>query len=167
MREEVSKLDKQASSPGVVLFPGMSGAILEVMANKFHALILIGNALGGIASDLLPYVKKITEQGVAIFVLTDNAGAGHGVLRIVDQPQVDALKNGVTYFEKANILTEQGLRDAIDRAVAEGLRGSELANHVKAQFTYNEGEEIPVTDLGKPEGLASFKERVEREMGSL
>jgi hypothetical protein len=114
---------------------------------------------------LIPTVQKITDSGVTVFVLTDNPGDGHGVLRIVDQPQVEALKAGATYFEKANILDEAAVRAAINLAVAEGLRGTDLANHVKAQFAYGEGEARPVSPLGTAEGLANFHARVDKEMG--
>ena len=143
----------------------MAGDVLEVMAEHSHALILIGPALGGIATNLIPTVQKITDSGVAVFVLTDNPGAGHGVLRIVDQPQVNAIAAGATYLEKANILDEAAVRAAIELAVAEGLRGADLAQRVKSQFAYGEGEAKPVSDLGTEAGLAKFHARVDKEMG--
>lgn len=149
---------------GINLFPGMRPDILEVAAQHHHALVLFGNALGGIAGDLIPTIKKIISNGTPIFVLTNNASAGHGVVRIVDQPQVNAIAVGVTYLEKANITHQQEVFAAIETAVAEGLRGPNLALHIQNQFKYADGEK-PVTDMGTDEGLARFHARVDREMG--
>lgn len=161
---EVQETHKSPASPGIGIIPGMAPEILKQLSKQFHALILHGNALGGLPTYLQTAVKEITDFGVAVFILSDNVGAGHGVIRIVDQPQVDAIANGVTYLEKANISHDHEVREAITSAVQEGLRGSDLANHVKAQFAYRDGE-MPISDLGTEEGLAQFKERVDREMG--
>lgn len=163
MRPDILHVDKKPVV-GVHIFPGLRPDMLESCAEAHHALILFGNALGGIARDLIPTFKKIIENGTAVFMLTDNAGARHGVVRIVDQPQVEAIKAGVTYLETVNITHQQEVFRVIDAAIAKGLRGSDLARHVQEQFKYPEGAK-PVSDLGTEQGLAAYHDRVQEELG--
>ncbi len=146
------------------LFPRMHPDMLETFALHYHAIILYGNALGGVAKDLIPTIKKITDSGVPVFMLSDNYNAGHGVIRFVDQPQLDARDNGVTYLEKPNITNYPEVCEAVRQGVNEGLRGADLGIYVQNRFKYQEGEK-PETPLGTEAGLEDFKKRVDREIG--
>lgn len=134
--------------PVINVFPGMKPDSLQTIVDtqKAKALILIGHANGGIQDTLIPAVKSIVDSGRPVVVLSDNAGAGHGVIRYSDQPQIDAVAAGVTYLEKPNITNLAEVSEAIRKLLDEQLAGKELSEKLKEKFAYGPGEK-PVSIL--------------------
>ncbi len=122
---------------------------------------------GGVHAELIPMIEKIVQSGKPFFILTDNARYDHGVIRFADQPQVDAMKAGARYFEKANINGFDKVAQTIQEGVEQGLRGKALGDFVQSTYTYGPDEERPVTRMGTEEDFERFRQRVDREMQNL
>lgn len=133
--------------PIVNIFPGMSPEVLRASVKDANALVLIGHANGAIQNELLPVVSQIVESGIAVIGISDNPGAGHGVLRYSDQPQLDVLAAGVTHLEKPNITNLEEVVKSIEEGLDKGLSGKDLSERLKDQFTYKPGEQKPVSEL--------------------
>ncbi len=106
-------------------------------------------------------IKKLIDAGKAVFVLSDNLGTNHGIVRYTDQPQITLRETGATMLETVNVNDIQEVSATIQAAIKEGLRGPQLAEFIRLKYAYKEGEK-PISALGTPEGLAAFHERVKR-----
>ncbi len=133
--------------PIVNILPGMSPDVLRTIAKDANAMILIGHANGATQNELLPAINEVVESGVPVISLSDNPGAGHGVIRYSDQPQVDARTAGVTHLEKPNITNLDEVVKSIKESLDEGLAGKDLSAKLKDQFSYKPGEQKPVSEL--------------------
>ena len=129
-------------APGIPR-PDMMSAIAE----GIKVLVFIGHANGGIQGELLPSIRVMVQSGITVVGLSDNPGAGHGVVRYSDQPQVDARDAGVTYLEKPNITNLAEVVQAIQAGLDAGFQGRELSDRLKEQFAYAPDEERPVSEL--------------------
>lgn len=142
------------------VFPGTKPSILKAVATRAHSLVLTTFALGSLPEDLLPTVREITDSGKPVFIIPDNSKNAHGVVRIVDQLQIDTRASGAIFLEKGGIQNEQEVYAAITAAVGEGLRGAELGETVRQHFAYGPGEQRPSSILDKPEeGTAALRKQ--------
>lgn len=142
-------------------FPGLNPETLEVAAKNCSALLLIGHANGAIGQYLDNTVKKLVDAGKAVFVLSDNPGTNHGIVRYTDQPQITLREAGVIMLETVNVNNVQEVSVAIQNAIKEGLRGTQLAEFIRLKYSYAKDEK-PISQLGTPEGLAVFHDQVKK-----
>ncbi len=144
------ELGPQAVIPTINAYPGMDAGVLDSVAEKANAIIIVVFANGGSPQILNPSIKKITENGVPIFLVSDNAGAEHGITRVFDQTQIESAKAGAIFIEKANINNLSEISKFIQQEFAQGKSGSELGESVREHFSYKEGEQKPVMEWEDP-----------------
>lgn len=135
---------------------------LEHITRNTKAVILIAYATGTTPEILNPVIKKLTELGTPVFLLSNNPKDSHGILKIVYAVQTESAQAGAIALQKVNINNLQEVLDAIQDELDRGKRGAELGEIIKQKFAYSEGEPLPKAEWETPEGIADLQFRTEQ-----
>ena len=153
------KHEKQREYPdiGVVFItPVMIPERLEHVIHNTKAVILIAFATGTTPEILNPAIKKLTESGVPVFLLSNNPGDSHGILRTRYGVQERSAQAGAIALQKVNINNLAEVLDAIQDELDKDKRGAELGETIRQKFAYREGEPLPKAEWETPEGIADL-----------
>jgi hypothetical protein len=118
----------------VIWTAGMEPELLEAQAATAENIIIVASAIGSLPKDFHPVIEGLIRAGKQVFILPDNVGELHGVRAWRDMLQEETAATGATYLDMGNVRNERAVNDAIRAAYAKGLRGTQLAEAVRAQF---------------------------------
>ncbi|MBI4994063.1 hypothetical protein HZC21_00240 [Candidatus Peregrinibacteria bacterium] len=135
---------------------------LEHMAHNMKAIILIAYATGTTPDILNPVIKKLTESGTPVFLLSNNPKNSHGILRTVYAVQERSAQAGAIALQKVNINNLQEVLNAIQDELNKGKKGAELGEIIRLKFAYREDEPLPKAEWETPEGIADLQRRTEQ-----
>ena len=135
---------KQVLIPIINTFPGMDPEILETTVKDANALILIVQGTGGSASNLNATIKKIVNNNIPVFLVSEKNGNDFGITKIVDQTQIKSEEAGAIRIEKLNYKDIAKITQIIQEKIIEGKNGKELGQAVYDTLSYKEGEEKPI-----------------------
>ena len=132
--------------------PALNQKILEsVQDSSPDALILITHASGAIPAWIAEPVKKLVENGIPTFIVSNNPADSHGILKEdLYATSVPVLEAGAVTIQKTNINGLNEIKSYISEKIDEGLRGVDLSQDVKHHFSYKPGEEVPTPDWNQP-----------------
>lgn len=130
-----------------------------------EAIVFIVSASGAIGERFGPGVEKKVSEGVPVFLVSSNSGDQHGILRAdtygASEPVLNA---GATPIGKYNVEDIELLIEIISRYLDQGLKGKELAEAVKNETSYKEGEAKPKAGWETPEDLARQAEMTKQTL---
>jgi L-asparaginase/Glu-tRNA(Gln) amidotransferase subunit D len=123
--------------------PGMPPNLFERATEGANAVIFIGFTTGTTPTNLNEIIKRRTDEGIPVFILSDNPRDSYGIINPRKyETQVEALEAGAIPLQAVNVnkITEVG--QAIKKAFATGKRGGELAKVIKEQFSLPSDSEL-------------------------
>lgn len=124
----------------------------EFLARTEHAeaIIVVAFASGAMPDRLVPAIRQRIQEGIPVFVLSNNPGENHGPLRVIYAAGSGAYEAGAVRLEKVNVNHHREVKAAIHEALAKGLRGQALAREIGQLYTYQDGETLPVAEWDRP-----------------
>ena len=139
----------------IEIAPGMSSEMLEEITKNSDAVVLTVYATGTSQVSLNSVIKKRTEEGIPVFLVSKNPGDSHGILKITYGPQEESRDAGAIALQKVNV---NHLYDVIIPAIQsefkKGKRGAELGNIIREKFAYQNDEPKPIPSWQDPAKLA-------------
>ncbi len=93
----------RASIGFVKATPTLSIEQMELATTGTDAIVFEVFATGTAPERLIPFVKSKVDSGTPVFLLSDNRGDNHGILKIIYEPQFNYAKAGAVALEKVNI----------------------------------------------------------------
>lgn len=139
--------------------PGMSPEQLEEFTRNSDAVILVVYATGTSPESLNSAIKKRTEEGIPVFLVSNNPGDIYGIVKIIYEPQVKSKDAGAIPLEKVNINNIDTINAAIEEEFSKGKSGAELGEAIREKFAYREDESRPIpawedpVEINKQESL--------------
>ena len=118
--------------------PGMEttaeGLFQAIKKANQKALVLLGYASGATPTILDPLIREFTEQGISVFVLSNNPGENKGIQTIKYGPQRDSITAGAIPLSNVNVNNAEEVLLTIQAEIDEGKTGRELNEAVIAKF---------------------------------
>jgi len=149
--------------PVIMCRPTLTANIFALRTQYARAVVLVNYATGTTPEWLAPVIKKLTENGVPVFLVADCPGDQAGITKIGYEACTPALDAGAKPIEKVNVrdvgLVKQAVRDS-----AETMSGQELADYIYRMFAYQEGEERPKPRWESPDYIATYRKEVVEPM---
>lgn len=107
-------------------------------------------ASGAMPDRFAPVMKERMAAGVPIIVISDNAGNGHGILKIIYAAGKEACDAGAFPLQKVNIMQHEEIKAALIEALNEGKKGQELVERMRELYSFKEGERMPIAEWDDP-----------------
>lgn len=128
------------------LFPGTDLRRLSeaLVTEETKALVLIGDAGGGMGEENIRTVGELVAKGLAVIILPENANQKWGMAHFPDQPAQNAVNLGATYIEAPSDI--EAVYGALSRGIDQGLTGQELATHVRGELALPVDAPRPLVD---------------------
>jgi hypothetical protein len=140
--------------------PGQSPDIFRMSTEGVDAIVIISFATGTVPQVLAPAIRDRVEAGVPVFLLSDNAGDKHGILKIAYGVQAVIAEAGAISLEKVNINNLEEVVAAIDQELSQGYKGKELGEIINKKYKYGADEQKPLAEWETPEGIKGQQERL-------
>jgi hypothetical protein len=143
----------ELSTPDIAVFqcdPFLKPEEILEYSKDAKAIVLVTFASGAMPDRLAPAIEQRLREGVAVVLLSDNAGDGHGILKMVYAAGERIYEAGAVPLEKVNIMNHTEVKAAIQVAIDEGLSGRALAQKIGEMYSYKPGEEKPVAQWDQP-----------------
>lgn len=157
-KAEVETSDSRV--PTLMCTPFLEAEEFLERTQSAQAIIVVAFATGAMPDRLVPAMQQRLQEGVPIFVLSDNAGNDHGILKITYAAGIGAYKAGAIPLEKANVNNHQEVKAAILEALDQGIKGQELTRTIKEKFSYQKGETRPVAQWDNPDYVAPPRKNI-------
>ena len=136
--------------------------VAKKIQDTTEALIFVTHASGAHGDRFTPALSEIISSGIPVFLVSDNPGDDHGILRVQYAAGARSFQAGAIAIEKINVRDIALLKQEIYEALALGKRRNELAQHIQELFSYGENEEPPKPEWELPEGIAAVRAGTER-----
>jgi len=147
-KAEVENSDK--STPFLMCDPFIEADDFLSRTKHAKAIIVVAFASGAMPDRLVPAIKQRIEQGIPVFVLSNNPRDDSGILSVKYEAGSGAYYAGAIGLQKVNVKNHLEVKDTIRRALKKGLTGQELAKEIEQSYAYKEGEELPVNEWDDP-----------------
>lgn len=128
----------------IEITPIMTPEQLEMLTNGLDAVVLKVYATGTSPESLNEVIKKRTKEGIPIFLVSNNPGDNHGILKITYDTQKKSNEAGAIPLEKVNVNNLDVIYSSLQSEFAKGKRGAELGEAIREKFAYNESEPKPI-----------------------
>ncbi len=115
----------------------------ESFTTRCDAIVLIAFATGTAPQSLISAAKEKINSGIPIFLLSDNSGDDHGILKMTYENQFKWAEVGAISLEKVNVNNVSEVVNAINEEFTSGKRGQELGAAIEQRFKYGEQEVKP------------------------
>lgn len=149
---------KLARVANVMASPMLTPEQFDLATGDADAIIFEVYATGTSPDRLNETIRKKTDSGTPVFLVSNNPGDSHGILKATYQTQVNSEAAGAFRIAKANVNQLAEINDVIQKEFNKGLRGNALGLAVTTHFSYKEGDSIPKPDWENPEAIAQQKE---------
>ncbi|MFA6585693.1 MAG: hypothetical protein WCS86_00845 [Candidatus Paceibacterota bacterium] len=130
----------------------------DLLTEGQDAIVFLVFATGTSPERLNNIIKKRTQEGTPIFLVSNNPGDNHGIIKITYDVQVESSKAGAIPLEKVNVNNLEEIISEIKKQFLTGKKGIELAHAVQNVFSYKEGEEKPVPGWENPNEVKKQKD---------
>lgn len=141
--------------------PTMTAGIFMLRTKFAKAVVLVNYACGTTPAWLSDPIKELVDNGVPVFLVSDNPGDPAGILNVrrygAGEGAADA---GAKPIEKVNVREVDLVKQAVRDYYEEGYRGKGLAEVVYKMFAYQEGEEKPLAEWDDPAALEKYRKEV-------
>ena len=138
--------------------PGLPEGAFDQATKDTNAVIFVVFATGTSPEYLNGVIAQRVAEGIPVFLVSNNPGDTHGILRITYGVQEASAKAGATSLQKVNVNNLEEIQKAIEDAFKEGKKGTALAEAIFEKFAYKEGEQKPVPSWENPEHIAKEEE---------
>lgn len=149
---------KPARVANVIASPMLTPEQFDLATGDADAIIFEVYATGTSPETLNEIIRKKTDSGTPVFLVSNNPGDSHGILKVTYGTQASSEAAGAFRIAKANVNQLAEINDVIQKEFNKGLRGNALGAAVVDFFSYKEGDAIPKPDWEKPEAIAQQKE---------
>lgn len=146
----------------IFINPGMTPNQLEEFTANSNAVVLIVYATGASPESLNEVIKNRTDEGIPVFLVSNNPGDNHGILKITYGTQEKSKNSGAFALEKVNVNNLEVINAVIEQKYKEGKRGAELGRAVQEEFLYKDNESRPIPSWEDPIQIAE-QERIYRQ----
>ena len=133
--------------------PALTSSHIDPSTQGMDEVVIIGYANCIVPSHLAPVIKQRTDEGVAVFILSNNPADEAGPARLKYDAGSDSVQAGAVLLQKVNIKHLNQVLAQINWALHIGLRGGELSEYIQSLFMYQEGETSPPEEWNTPEGI--------------
>ena len=143
----------ELSTPDIAVFqcdPFLKPEEVLEYSKGAKAIVLVSMATGAMPDKLLPAIEQRIKEGVAVFVLSDNAGDGHGILKVNYEAGKCIYDAGAVPLEKVNIMDHIEVKAAIQQAIDAKYSGWALAGVIRGLYEYKPGEQKPIPEWEEP-----------------
>ena len=112
----------------------LTAELFEQMTKGQEAIVLAAFASGTVPERLAPVIKKRTESGVPVFLLSDNRRDSHGIRKTKYVAQQVVEEAGAIPLRTVNFSNLEEVVGAIREESLKGLRGAELGQSIYRRF---------------------------------
>ena len=137
--------------PTLMCDPFINSADFLAKTEQAPAILLVAFATGAMPDRLVPAIQQRLQQGIPVFVLSNNPADPSGIMRVIYAAGSGAYKAGAVGLQKVNVKDHVEVKAAILVALASGLRGQALSGEIEQRFAYQEGEEVPLAEWDRPD----------------
>lgn len=130
----------------------------DMFFEKQDAVVFVVFATGTSPERLNDVIRKRTKEGIPIFLVSNNPGDNHGIMKITYDVQAESLKAGATPLEKVNVNNLQEIIFEIKKQFSAGKKGTELAQAIQKTFSYKEGDKKPIPAWENPVEIKKQRE---------
>lgn len=130
--------------------PGLNEDHFLRLTDGAKAIIFVTYASGAMPDRLVPAIQQRIQEGIPVFVLSDNRGDQHGILKIKYTAGKGAYDAGAVPLENVNVNHQAEVFAAITEALNKGLSGQALAEEIRQRYAFHEGETKPVAEWDRP-----------------
>jgi|GEM_PF-3317859 len=156
--EKIFENQKPARVTDVIASPMLTPEQFELATGDADAVVFVVYATGTSPDRLNPAIQKKTESGTPVFLVSNNPGDNHGIIKLAYETQVNSQAAGAFHIAKVNVNQLAEINEVIQKEFAKGLRGNELGVAVTDYFSYKEGDQIPKPDWENPTAIAQQRE---------
>lgn len=145
--------DSDPRVPALMCDPFLTADYFLKKTEHAQAIVVVAFATGAMPDRLVPAIQQRLQQGIPVFVLSNNPGDSHGILRVKYAAGSGAYEAGAIGLQKVNVNQHQEVKAAISEALERGLSGQELAREIEQRYAYQEGEELPLAEWDDPDSV--------------
>ena len=142
--------DSNSKVATLVCSPGLTEDQFLSWTDGAKAIIVVAYATGTMPDRLVPAIQRRIQEGIPVFVLSDNPGDQHGIVKIMYAAGKGAYDAGAVPLEKVNVNQQAEVFVAITEALNRGLSGQALADAIRDRYAYHQGETKPIAEWDDP-----------------
>lgn len=142
--------DSDPKVPTLMCDPFIKADDFLARTERAEAIIVVAFATGAMPDRLVPAIQQRIQQGIPVFVLSDNPGNNHGILRVIYDAGSGAYKAGAIGLQKINVNQYRELKAIILEALGKGLKGKDLEREIEQRYAYQQGEKKPLAQWEDP-----------------
>lgn len=140
--------------------PFLNAGEFLARTEQSQAIIFVAFASGALPDRLVPAMQQRMNEGIPIFVLSNNPGDKHGILAIHYDAGSRAYKSGAVALQKINVNHHEELKRVIADCLAEGLSGPALTKEIEQRYAFKEGEPLPLAQWDDPNYVAPPRKEI-------